>query len=491
MAINWEELFKNALAGNGGIAPTPTPRPDQPALAPMGATVAPEKPTPSFFGSLFGNRDSDGSERHGSYVSRLFQDDPDKQDALSNGLVNFGAAMMMGGAPSTNPAATSFLGNFGAGLAAGNKAFTDYGNDKADADYKRAQIDAAKAKSSAAEQQRDLIKGLFGGGGEATDTGSFVVPSGSSGGGVASDINAERARNEKLFNGLAALGNDDLAGKVYTQMHYMDNQMAEKGYGWNGSTYAPLPGFVDGQHDIEKAKADGRKAGEAPYDTTTDITNYNFGKDHPDFIDPANTARENAQKAADNKAADDARTVSQNDFKNEQDLRKEYTASPVYKNYTAVRGSYDRIQSGAARNTGAGDLGIIYGYMKMLDPGSVVREGEFATAENASGVPTYVANLYNKLLNGERLTEDQRKEFVGAAGDLYNKERDKLNELNGQYTDIAGSKKIDVTKVITEPKDYSAKRVATKGTVQQGDDGVTYEFQGGDPKDKKNWKPIQ
>jgi len=396
MAIDWQELLKQAFAGNGGMAPVPTPRPDMPpALTPMGVTPEPEKRNP--IASFFSSKDDQGNERHGSHFARLFQEDPDKQDALSNGLIQMGAAMAAYNAPSTNPAAASALGGLGFGIGQGNKAYTQYGQDQADLEYKKAQVAAGKQKLAAAEQQKALINELFGGGsGSSTppvlETGSSSPSSDAPapGNAVAANINSERSKNERLYVGLAKLGNDDLAGKAYTQMHYMDNQMADKGFGWDSSkqSYVPLPGFVQGQRDIEEAKSSGRKAGEAPFETTSDITNYNFGKDHPDFIDPAKTAQQNAKVAADNKAADDARTVSQNDFKNEQDLRKEYQGNPVYKNYTAVRGSFERIQSGAARNTGAGDLGIIYGYMKMLDPGSVVREGEFATAENASGVPT-------------------------------------------------------------------------------------------------------
>jgi hypothetical protein len=58
--------------------------------------------------------------------------------------------------------------------------------------------------------------------------------------------------------------------------------------------------------------------------------------------------------------------------------------------------------------------------MKMLDPGSVVREGEFATAQNAGGVDAKVYNLYNQLMTGERLKPDQRKMFTKQAESLYN-----------------------------------------------------------------------
>jgi hypothetical protein len=96
-------------------------------------------------------------------------------------------------------------------------------------------------------------------------------------------------------------------------------------------------------------------------------------------------------------------------------LRGEYrTATAVYQD---VRNSFGRVQ--AAQDTAVGDLSLIFGYMKMLDPGSVVREGEFATAQNAAGVPERVLNVYNRVRSGERLTENQRGAFKKQAKDLF------------------------------------------------------------------------
>ena len=97
-------------------------------------------------------------------------------------------------------------------------------------------------------------------------------------------------------------------------------------------------------------------------------------------------------------------------------LRKEYNVQTAP--FREVQSSYRRVK--AAESTGAGDIALVYGYMKMLDPGSVVREGEFATAEKTAGIPSAVVNAYNKALSGKRLTEDQRKIFKRQAGGLYN-----------------------------------------------------------------------
>ena len=141
-------------------------------------------------------------------------------------------------------------------------------------------------------------------------------------------------------------------------------------------------------------------------------------------------------------------------FSREQGLRKEYTASPEYKRFDDVRASYERVRAGAQRDSGAGDLSLIFGFMKMLDPGSVVREGEFANAENTAGVPDRIRNLYNRVVSGERLQPGQRQEFVSTAGDLYSQEATRIGSLNERYTGIASGYQIDPSRVIVTPQQY-------------------------------------
>lgn len=99
----------------------------------------------------------------------------------------------------------------------------------------------------------------------------------------------------------------------------------------------------------------------------------------------------------------------------ERQFRKEY--SDQTKGYQDVKAAYQRVL--ASQPDAAGDIALIFNYMKMLDPGSVVREGEFATAQNAGGIPDRVWNIYNKLLSGERLSQSQRSMFSKQAEKLY------------------------------------------------------------------------
>lgn len=57
-------------------------------------------------------------------------------------------------------------------------------------------------------------------------------------------------------------------------------------------------------------------------------------------------------------------------------------------------------------------IALVFSFMKTLDPTSVVRESEYATAKNAAGVPERIRNQYNKVLDGHFLTPEQVDGFV-------------------------------------------------------------------------------
>lgn len=88
------------------------------------------------------------------------------------------------------------------------------------------------------------------------------------------------------------------------------------------------------------------------------------------------------------------------------------------KAFSESKSHFSKLKASADDDTGAGDVAMIFSFMKMLDPGSVVRESEFAIAENTAGLFGRLETIYPKLLEGERLTDSQRKNFVRLA-DLY------------------------------------------------------------------------
>jgi hypothetical protein len=133
-------------------------------------------------------------------------------------------------------------------------------------------------------------------------------------------------------------------------------------------------------------------------------------------------------------------------MKSETTLRKEFDDQAAAKDFKIVRPAYKTLEQLANRQnqrirqgqdaSAADDMAIIFSYMKILDPNSVVRETEYATAKNAAGIPDQIRNLYNKAKNGSFLTADQRKQFISAAQQGYQERRSAYNEQADRYREL-------------------------------------------------------
>lgn len=118
-------------------------------------------------------------------------------------------------------------------------------------------------------------------------------------------------------------------------------------------------------------------------------------------------------------------------------LRREYNARPEVKNYREIDNSYRAMETAVRNPSAAGDINLIFSYMKVLDPTSTVREGEFATASNAGSAFDRLGNLYNRALNGQRLNADQRQDFLAQAGSLRESRRRGFDQVTAEYSQEA------------------------------------------------------
>lgn len=133
------------------------------------------------------------------------------------------------------------------------------------------------------------------------------------------------------------------------------------------------------------------------------------------------------------------------EFTQEGKLRNEYVKES--KPFTDLRINYQKIMASSRDNTGASDIAMVYSFMKMLDPTSVVREGEFATAENAGGVPTQIMTMYNRALTGERLAPEIRQQFLQQAARQYEQQLQTYQAVRQQFQELARQYGIDPERV--------------------------------------------
>jgi hypothetical protein len=129
----------------------------------------------------------------------------------------------------------------------------------------------------------------------------------------------------------------------------------------------------------------------------------------------------------------------------------------VSKSFKDVNEGYSRIVESAKNPSAAGDLSMVFSYMKILDPTSVVREGEQATAANARGVPETIRTIYNRVMSGEKLGDDQRADFLNRAGMLYGTALQQQQSIEKQFEAMAKRQMIDPDDVVVRYRAGGAK----------------------------------
>ena len=142
---------------------------------------------------------------------------------------------------------------------------------------------------------------------------------------------------------------------------------------------------------------------------------------------------------------------------NEAGVRKEFNG--LLGDYNKVSDAFAKIKASVSNPSPAGDLSLVFQFMKMLDPGSTVRQSEFDTAEGAraelqraeeSGgiVPNFIWGAINKLSTGQILLENQRNDFVNRSNKLYEASRSQAQKTADAYTIIAKSANMPVESII-------------------------------------------
>ena len=146
-------------------------------------------------------------------------------------------------------------------------------------------------------------------------------------------------------------------------------------------------------------------------------------------------------------------------FANEKDLRTEFTTQ--MKPYVELAQAFRKVEAAALNPSAAGDISLVYGYMKILDPGSTVMQGEQATAQNAGSVPERVRAQYNKALTGEGLIDTVRLDFYAQARNLIESQRQMAADVGDRYRQYADAYKLDSNQIVFDP----FKRIKTPAEI--------------------------
>ena len=112
--------------------------------------------------------------------------------------------------------------------------------------------------------------------------------------------------------------------------------------------------------------------------------------------------------------------------------------SGFQKNYSAMKSASDNLQSLGKRNTPASQLGMIFNYMKSLDPQSVVREGEQMQVRRTDGIYGTLGNYVSQLQSGKMLNDSQVKDLIDTSKVMANTEGTRYNQQMDEYLSSYG-----------------------------------------------------
>ncbi len=155
--------------------------------------------------------------------------------------------------------------------------------------------------------------------------------------------------------------------------------------------------------------------------------------------------------------------TGQKGFDNTLKMRSEFRNEPIYKAHQEMQSAHSQITQSLKQASPAGDLAGATKLMKLLDPGSVVRESELGMAMAASGLMDRVQNYAQNVVNGTKLTPTQRADFQKLGDALFGESVKHFNAKRGEYQGIAERNGLPIRDVIGDESAAPAKPAANGG----------------------------
>lgn len=141
----------------------------------------------------------------------------------------------------------------------------------------------------------------------------------------------------------------------------------------------------------------------------------------------------------------------QKGFENEVNLKKMFSGEPIYKDFNDMQSAYKQVKSSLAQENPIGDVAAATKIMKLLDPGSVVRESELGISMAAAGKMDRLQNYVQNWTSGTKLTPTQRQDFQNLANELYAAAGQTYNMKRNEYADFGSKYNLDATKALGAP----------------------------------------
>lgn len=381
----------------------------------------------------------------------LLGDENMTQQARQQGLLGLAAGLLQAGGPSRTR--TNIGQALGSGLLAGQQMYNQAVNQQITQAGAIQKLQEAQRQRQQQELVRQMMPQLIQQGAPTVEGMQFPITRDEEGNQLPGVMPGAQQLNQAALNTLRGALDPEQFKKVMEsiKLQFEVQQPREPKtltLGEGQTAYAVTP---TGQ--LTQIGAGAPKARELPTDVRAAALDL-FGTDRDLSTDQAQQASRLAQKRAIERATAGRATTTidmtggQKGFENETKLRTEFQGSPDYKAFGEMKSAYGQVMQGLNKANAIGDLAAATKIMKLLDPGSVVRESELALAMQAGGLLDRVANYATNVMQGTKLSPAQRKEFASLANSLFSVSVDAFNEKRNQYSDLATQYGFDVNRVV-------------------------------------------
>lgn len=102
---------------------------------------------------------------------------------------------------------------------------------------------------------------------------------------------------------------------------------------------------------------------------------------------------------------------------------------PVLSVFAKRQDAFDTMKSGMENPGGFGDMAMIEGYQRIVNPGAIVRQGTMDNMKNAVGWLNKIlpSQLVNRAIRGDSLTQEGRQILMKIAEDEFKKKRQEVD----------------------------------------------------------------
>lgn len=138
----------------------------------------------------------------------------------------------------------------------------------------------------------------------------------------------------------------------------------------------------------------------------------------------------------------------------EDGLRREYLNSPTYKNSNEIMTAYNSIQGNPAEDpnsTPSDHQALVMQFNKLLDPGSVVKEGEYARSAQGAAAIDRLKMAIAGLKEGNKLPPDVVRGIKLATENLVNSTKSVLESQKDTYRELAKTRGYNPGMVVIDP----------------------------------------